>query len=136
MLNWCHDQDECLFLNKTLCYVSKAVAFTSGTSLIEQPTDNEPLHHYCLNNAVILRECKAALFGCRNILGPRNTVVAICYVKRTFFLKTNILGIFLFSDSILLIGCFLSRFNTYIIPFCLLLSNNPNNLGDRQAWLD
>lgn len=106
MLNCCHDQDECLFLNKTLCWVSKAVAFTSGTSLIEQPTDNEPLHHYCLNNDVILRECKAALFGCRNILGPRNILVVTCYVKRSFYLKTNMLEIFLFSDFTLLIGGF------------------------------
>lgn len=106
MLNWCRDQDECLFLNKTLCWASKAVAFTSGTSLTEQPTDNGPLHHYCLNNDVILSECKAALFGCRNILMSRNTLVLICYQKRFCYLQTSILGIFLFADFLVFIECF------------------------------
>lgn len=105
MLNWCCDQDECLFLNKTLCWVSKAVAFTSGTSLTEQPTDNGPLHHYCLNNDVILSECEAALFGCRNMLTSRNTLVLICYMQGVY-LQISILRIFLLADFLVSVGCF------------------------------
>lgn len=103
MPNWCRDQDECLFLNKTLCWVSKAVAFTSGTSLTEQPTHNGLLYHYCLNNDVILSECKAALFGYRNILMSRNTLILICYKQRFCYLQTYILGIFLLADFLVFI---------------------------------
>lgn len=137
MLNWCRDQDECLFLNKTLCWISKAVAFTSGTSLTEQPTDNGPLHHYCLNNDVILRECKAALFGCRNILMYRNTLAHIC-CKQTFcYLQTSVLGIFLLADFLVFIEYFLVDLMLIsLVRFCLLLSNILNNLGNMQAWFD
>lgn len=84
----------------------KAVAFTSGTSLTEQPTDNEPLHHYCLNNDVILSGYKAALLRCRNVLMSRNTLVLICYMQRFCYFQTTILKINLPADFLVSIGCF------------------------------
>jgi len=137
MVNLCHHQDECLFLIKILCRVSKAVAFTSGTLLTEQPTDNGPLHHYGFNNDVILSECKAALFGCRSIFMSRNTLVLICYKQRFYYLQTNILQIFLLADFLVFIKCFSEDLMpTSLVRFCLLLSNIPNNPSDMQAWFD
>lgn len=84
MLNWCRDQDECLFLNITSWWVSKAVAFTSGTSLTEQPTDSGPLYHYCLNNDALHSECKAVLLRYKNILISRCTLPLIGYMQRFY----------------------------------------------------
>lgn len=88
----------------------KAVVFTSGTSLTEQPTNIGPLHHYCLNNDVMVSECKAALFGYTNILTSRKVQKCLStyfYMQKFCYLQTSILGIFLLAHFVVCVRCFL-----------------------------